>query len=440
MTLAQIWLIALIVKLALSAWLPMSADEAYYWVWSHNPQWNYYDHPAGVSWLFWLGRHVLGDMASTSRWPAVILAHVSLWIWVDLLKPYFDSSKLRWFLVLACLSPIVGPGSLIVTPDLPMIFFWTLGIWVVHRYLTTEKPVLLVLLGLVLGFGFIGKYVTAIFLPIGLLALAFHRKLTLKSLPWILLGFVGFLVGSFPVWLWNLQNDWASFRFQLDHGLGEPTYEVSWTVEYLLGQAAIAFPTVLFAAWMSIKRKAPAWLIIFSLGPIVFFFLTSFKGNTEANWPVTAHLPLLVLALWGSTKYRWAKASAVIWGLALILVLAEVQFRFLPDPKSKLKTAEFHKYDQILENWPQQGPVFARTYQMASKLSFERRHLVYKLRGMNRHDEYDRMDGSMPKTNTFVLIRKTYEAYPKWMQERGFDVLERQELDRRFEFAKVHLR
>ena len=77
---------------------------------------------------------------------------------------------------------------------------------------------------------------------------------------------------------------------------------------------------------------------------------------------------------------------------------------------------------------------------MASKLSFERRHPVYKLRGMNRHDEYDRMDGSMPKTNTFVLIRKTYEAYPKWMQERGFDVLERQELDRRFEFAKVQLR
>ena len=31
--------------------LPLSADEAYYWLWSLHPAWGYFDHPPMIAWL-----------------------------------------------------------------------------------------------------------------------------------------------------------------------------------------------------------------------------------------------------------------------------------------------------------------------------------------------------------------------------------------------------
>ena len=58
-------LILIIVLLALravfAALLPLSADEAYYWLWSQHPAWGYFDHPPMIAWLIRAGTLVLGD-------------------------------------------------------------------------------------------------------------------------------------------------------------------------------------------------------------------------------------------------------------------------------------------------------------------------------------------------------------------------------------------
>jgi hypothetical protein len=48
--LQKIFWISLILKLALAAVIPLTNDEAYYWVWAQHMQWSFYDHPPFVAW------------------------------------------------------------------------------------------------------------------------------------------------------------------------------------------------------------------------------------------------------------------------------------------------------------------------------------------------------------------------------------------------------
>ena len=62
--------------LVLAAILPLSPDEAYYWVWSRDMQPGYLDHPPMVAIFIWLGTAMAGESALGVR----LLGPVSLFI------------------------------------------------------------------------------------------------------------------------------------------------------------------------------------------------------------------------------------------------------------------------------------------------------------------------------------------------------------------------
>src|SRR5688572_22072516 len=98
---------------------------------------------------------------------------------------------------------------------------------------------------------------------------------------WLPVAVLSMLVVSFPVWYW--ENDFASFRFQLQHGLGKKSFRPSWVYEYVFAQIALLFPFMVYwsiKSRLALKWKIAAWF------PLGFFFLTSFRGYVEANWPV----------------------------------------------------------------------------------------------------------------------------------------------------------
>ncbi len=41
-----------------NAFLPLHGDEAYYWVWSHNLQTGYYDHPPMIAYMIYLSNFI----------------------------------------------------------------------------------------------------------------------------------------------------------------------------------------------------------------------------------------------------------------------------------------------------------------------------------------------------------------------------------------------
>ncbi|NJL25162.1 MAG: hypothetical protein HC902_08285 [Calothrix sp. SM1_5_4] len=196
------------------------------------------------------------------RWPGVLLAHATLAVWLRLLKPYLDEQQRLYWLLLALLSPLVGGSALMVTPDLPLMFFYGLSFWLF--FLWRENPIWWrsLALGLCLGLGFTSKYMMVLLVLSLLPPVLFDRKsrsVLLRGLPWILAGGI---VGTTPVWLWNVLNDFVSFKFQTAHGLGRKVWKPSWTIEYVGLQLLLIFPPVLYwaiRAWRRLPRVLRLW-------------------------------------------------------------------------------------------------------------------------------------------------------------------------------------
>lgn len=408
----RIWWLILALKLVLGAWLPLTPDEAYYWVWSQHPQLSYYDHPPMVAWLMWLG-HLLPVWAT--RWPGILLAHAGLYFWLKVFSPFLSPRLQILWLILISLMPLTGPGSLIVTPDLPLMFSWGLSLWAFQKMLKSGGDVTSALrLGAALGLGILSKYHIALIGPV-LLAWWFCEKPSFRWrrwLPWTLLAMV---VVATPVWLWNWQNDWASIRFQLSHGLGRPSWKTSWTYEYVLAQIALIFPTLL---WLALKSQAPRYLKVAAWFPLIFFFFTSFRGYVEANWPLVAHPVIVGIGLMTTAQHlrRYIVPPLVLWASGLIFILVICALPQWPYWAAKTKLNDLRGYDVLNSKSLSLAPLYAPTYQIASLLSFRQQRSVMKLRGMNRHDFFDSLPESIPTTDHIYLVMRKSDGLPTMWQ------------------------
>lgn len=434
----QIFWFSLVLKLIISAGIPLSADESYYWVWSKHLQLSYFDHPVGVALLFWLGSP-FENFLSAVRWPGVLFGHVTLLLWAAVLKPMFSPSQMKLFTLLVLLSPLTGPGSLIVTPDLPMIFFAALSLFILKKGLdlsptsSRRMTIFCFCAGIALGLSFTSKYTAVLFIP-ALCAMLFQSPLSMgQRVGLTLAAACGFVFFASPPFVWNAYNNWISFGFQLEHGLGGKSWQIKNTLHYIGAQIALIFPVILFFAF---KAKGPLWLKISAWFPIGFFLFTTTKGYVEANWPIGAYLPLIALATMADNNRRWLKGTMVTWAVAFALALSLLVHFWLPMPINKIKLKELYRYSEISEQLKNTKPLYARTYQMASKLSFNLKRPIYKLRGLNRFDNFDLWAGSLPPSDFFFLVADPQDVLPLEIQDR-FKIVNRSALAEGYELWRL---
>lgn len=416
--LKRLWLISLLVKLVLSALIPLSADEAYYWVWSHKLQLSYFDHPPMVAWLFYLG-HFLEPFMNTVRWPAVLLGHCSLGVGYLILKDSFPHDKIRWWMYLVLFSPLLGFGSMIVTPDLPVVFFWILSLYLLMQVLEKKNLVSYAALGASLGLGFCAKYHIVLFVPCLILYFVFENKWNLIRWKWVPVTILTGLIFCLPVLMWNFQNDFASFTFQLKHGLAKESYEFGWTSSYVLGQVLIIFPLIL---WAAIKAKPPLklrFIIYFAWFPLLFFFFTSFRALVEANWPIIALPAICILAACHSKIQKWLKFYVGFWGLIILLVLTSL---FVPAVRQvNDKISEPYEFQKLSLLAGEYSPLYASSYQMAASLWYFSKTPVYKLKGISRFDFFDTLKEATPDSNHFYLVKREGNGLPEWLSQQQWN-------------------
>jgi 4-amino-4-deoxy-L-arabinose transferase-like glycosyltransferase len=432
--LQKVFWISLFIKLALTALVPLTNDEAYYWVWSQHMQLSYYDHPPFVAWLFWLGQW-LKVLPGMVRWPGVLLGHGTLALWLLILRPFFTEEQVFYWLLLALLSPLIGGTNLLVTPDLPLLFFNALALLVFYRWRAHPTWWLAVLFGLSVGLGFSSKYVMILF-PLSLMPLVLLSRQVrgpfFRHLPWIALGFAA---GTLPVWLWNVLNDFESFKYQAEHGLGKTKWKPSWTFEYILAQIGLIFPVVLYWA-LRARRRLPMVFHLLAWVPLLFFLATTARGYAEANWPIVAYPALFALAAASVPRnVRSLQITLAVWA-ALFTGLFSVAL-LQPEWSKSMKFREFNQFEHVIGAARDLRPLYARSYQMAAKLHFELGRPVYKLRGMTRRDFYDFLPESDPKEKSYYLAVEKGDELPLNYSSRGHKVVEVKPVDDRFEIWRV---
>ncbi len=337
-------LFILVLRLAFTGIMGMVPQDAYYFFYSEHPALSYYDHPPAIAYCIKLFTFLFGKKVFVLKLADFVVTALSVLAFYKLAKSFLSTHGVQKAFLLFFSTFMVTILSLISTPDTPLILFWTLSLLALHHALFLDKKIYWIWTGLLMGLAFDSKY-TAIFLPAGallflLLSHSYRRRL-LSPWPWLAL--LLFLLTISPVIIWNVQNHFASFKFQ-SAGRAAAITGQGFTPANFLGvlghQSAILMPILFFAFFfflfkiikkyrtrLSAVTAEQLFLFCFFIPVFLGFLCISFIYWVKLNWMMPAYITGII---WISRYFntRWIRYQ-VLFSLGVHVILA-VEVLFYP--------------------------------------------------------------------------------------------------------------
>jgi len=380
----------LVARLVVASRPGLAADEAYYWTWSQQLAWGYFDHPPLVAWLIRASTAVLGGTELAVRGLSVLAGVLA----VGLLAV---SSRRPWITALACaVMPLFAVGGILATPDVPLALGWALAVFGVLR---GGRWWLLVGVGLALAI--LGKLTGLLLVPLLVLA----RPGAWRS-RWPWLGMALALLLLLPWLAWMASHDWITLLYQADHGLALGGSELATAADaprpglaglgdFLVGQAGLVSPLLLLCflafwavGWLERGAVRMWWWLSFPV--FAFFAGASLLAGSEPNWPAPAYLAACMGLAHLSTRWRrvaWVGIGFAGIGSTLVLVHALRPLWPVPrDPTLELVGGEV--LGQAVQAWGVE-PVYTTRYQEAAWIRFYGGLHAEVLPGPGRSSQFD---------------------------------------------------
>ena len=203
-------------RLLLAATVPLFPQEAYYWTWSQDLDWAYFDHPPLATYAIALTTAILGSTAFGIKVAAVLWSLGWNLLWARLILDMFADRRLAFWSVAALNLTLMYEGYAVApTPDGPLLFAWVGTIWAIWHLSHSGNGRWWFVAGAFLGLSCLGKYSGVLLLPIALLYLLTspqQRHWLLKPQPYLAVALAAAVFA--PVLIWNAQHDWVSLAFQ----------------------------------------------------------------------------------------------------------------------------------------------------------------------------------------------------------------------------------
>ena len=402
--------VTLAIKLLLATALPLTGDEAYFFLWGRHPALGYYDHPPMIGW--WLTALMsVGDALWWLRMPSVLLSH-AIALGIVLLLRERDQA-LAW---LTGSLYLVAPMSLLgvlITTDTPVILFSFLTVFAFDRAVRGRHFAWFAAAGLFLGLAMLSKYFA------GLLALALvaylvvapdRRRTALGLLLVTLLSSALFSINLY----WNYTHCLDNFLFNFitrNRDLA-PWYN---PLVYLATLVYVVTPPV---AWYLLRgqgRPAGAGcqlrlFLVLNLVPYGLLGLLSLAKLIGLHWLLGfyAFSFVLLALLRGSDALRGAIRFNLWFSgvhLALVLVLLLLPWQSLPlGPEQQKKIIDATRQGWV---WEAVRPLaegrhlFTRSYAGAGEMAYYAKRPVgvfgqgsFHAREDDKHTRFDRLDGA----------------------------------------------
>jgi 4-amino-4-deoxy-L-arabinose transferase-like glycosyltransferase/membrane-associated phospholipid phosphatase len=396
----------------------LATDEAHYWVFGKFLSLSYFDHPPLIGYLIKISTLIFSNTAFAVRFPAILIFFFSAWLFYLCIEKLFDEKTALIGVMLLNALPVFSVfGSVMSIPDSPLALFWLLSMYIFLAALESKNDNLWYLLGISTGLALLSKY-NAIMIPISIfvfLLVSKKNRFWFKHKEPYFALIIAFIIFS-PVLLWNIENNWASFGFQLNHGFGAGISRISLTtfLQAIGGQAGylspFIFPFIVYAAYIALKKafkqKDDTALIIvcFSMPTILLFNFAALFNEILPHWPAMGYLSLAMFAAnltiehWKSKRFRIYITAA--WSITLIIIalaIAHISYKVIPIEKflpqsqaEKIKYAipESERIDitndlygwqdiaeeikKVLDSYPPKSKPFIFTHKsyLASQLSF----------------------------------------------------------------------
>jgi 4-amino-4-deoxy-L-arabinose transferase-like glycosyltransferase len=322
-----------LLRLIVAAWTPLAPDEAYYWVWSKALAGGYFDHPPMVALWIRLGTLLAGDSALGLRLLGPLAAAGGSLLLIRAADDLFPAERpgLRAAILLNA-TLLFGIGAATMTPDTPLLFFWTLTLWALGRLVAEDDGRWWLVAGAAFGCAMASKY-TAVLMAPGVLAwLLAVPGMRVWLRRWHLWAGIGVSVAVFsPVLAWNAGHGWISFVKQGGRVANwEPGRALQFLAELVAGQVAFATPGIALLAAAGIGmaaraalRRQPGRVLLTGLIliPAAVFAFAALGDRVQANWPSILYPPAAIAAalLAGRWRRLWAPSLALGLGITLLV-------------------------------------------------------------------------------------------------------------------------
>ncbi len=317
--------------------LELYPDEAQYWWWAQSPAFGYFSKPPMIGWIIWATTAVFGNAEWAIRLASPLIHAGTALLLFGIGQRAGDVRTGFWSSIAYLTLPGVAYSSVLISTDVPLLFFWALALYAFLRGLEARSWVWTILCGAALGFGLLSKYAMAYFVVCAVLAailLPSARRMVFSRHGLAALV-VGLVILSPNIW-WNAHHhfatvghtesnaDWSRAHFSILNALG-----------FLGGQFGVFGPIMMagliVALWRlarsRMKSQPDLLLSAFVLPPILIITVQAFIADANANWAATAYVaavPIAVAALlqWWKGAALWA--SIALHGLAMLLLCAIV--------------------------------------------------------------------------------------------------------------------
>ncbi|MBP1640860.1 MAG: hypothetical protein H6Q17_2443 [Bacteroidetes bacterium] len=335
-----------LLRVVLASVMGLMPQDAYYCYYGDHPALSYFDHPPMIGYLLHLAVFIFGKSALALHATDFMVTSGTLFFLYLFLRRILHDDDLKRAFILIVTAPFITLLCINSTPDVPLLFFWSLSLLLIHKAIVDGKWYFWLFGGITSGLAFDSKY-TAVFLAFGLFAYLLYSKEHRKSLinGQFILFAIAFALTCLPVAIWNYQNDFISLKYQSTERASTMSTGFKFEPRLFLGyfgtQLALALPLfflLIFRASFDtlkkfvLRKEIPGHQLFsasFTLPLFVSFTAIAFIYWVKINWlmPVYLTATVLVVPYFKNDKViRWQTVFSIILHLVAFVELAWMPF------------------------------------------------------------------------------------------------------------------
>lgn len=293
----------------------LTSDEGYYWFYSKQLDWGYYDHPPMLAFLIKFGKIFFQNEIAV-RLGNVILMCVALFFLFKI-RPWTKKEK-RFIYLIVLAFPLLNYITFIAFPDSPLVAFSMIALYLYKQFLEKNSFKTALLLAVAIVFLLYSKYHALLFIFFVLLS---NLKLFTNKYLYLISAIV--ILFLIPHILWQVDNDWASFKYHL-YGRSK-VFKFRYVTEYITQQIPIIGLGLIWVPFVvKPQNQFQKSLKYIAIGSMLFFLFSSLRGFVHIHWNSMTIFPIIILA---TLFYSQRKNNKLFNGLVIPFIFLLVIIR-----------------------------------------------------------------------------------------------------------------